>query len=157
MRKNRFSRIVLLEDFVGSGTQMKDVVSFVAELPDGLPILLCPMIVCPEGAEKGRALQNCYSHISFSPVLELPPNILLSKDPTPDEDPFMERLRETVKRQHPRLSNPKCKWTYLGFKSTGALVVMHTNCPNNTIPIIHHASRDGDPWSPLFRRSERVQ
>jgi hypothetical protein len=155
MLKHGFKRIVLLEDFVGSGSQMAEAVKYAAELPTAPPILLCPMIICPKGAEEGRNLQQQFNQLSYEAVFEIPGSSCLSRQASADEDGFMTRLRETILRLQPQLTNPKCKSGAFGFRSTGALVVMHTNCPNNTLPIIHHASNDGSPWSPLFRRSER--
>jgi hypothetical protein len=155
VRKNRFRRIVLLEDFVGTGTQMEHAVKFAASLPGRFPILLCPLVICPTGAQKAREMERAIGHLTFSPVFELPASAFLSKSPIAPEDAFMADLRIAVARLHARLKNPRCRYPPFGFRNTGALVVLHTNCPNNTLPIIHHASSAGDPWSPLFRRSER--
>lgn len=156
LNKKEFKRIVLLEDFVGSGNQMKHAVEFVASLPSQPSVLLCPMVICPKGADRARTLAERIDHLTYSPVLELPQPMFLSKSPGPEEDSFMQELRDTVTRLHPQLKKPKCRYPPFGFRDTGALVVMHTNCPNNTLPVIHHSSRDGQPWSPLFRRSERI-
>ncbi|MCY2990860.1 MAG: hypothetical protein NTY19_23735 [Planctomycetota bacterium] len=156
MRTQGFRRIVLLEDFVGTGTQMEGAVRFAAALPGRFPILLCPLVICPKGAEKARDLQREIGHLTFSPVFELPESAFLSSLPVEQETGFMKELREAVIRLQPRLINPKCKYGPFGFRRTGALVVLHTNCPNNTLPIIHHLSSGGDPWTPLFRRSERT-
>ena len=41
----------------------------------------------------------------------------------------------------------------LGFRNTGANVVLFSNCPNNTLAIMHY---DGsDSWEPLFPRNSR--
>jgi hypothetical protein len=155
VRKKRFRRIVLLEDFVGTGTQMERAVRFAASLPGKFPILLCPLVICPKGAEKARQLEKDIEHLTYSPVFELSESDFLSELPVAHESEFMNELRTAVGHLHKLLNNPKCKYPPLGFRKTGALVVLHTNCPNNTLPIIHHASSDGHPWSPLFRRSER--
>jgi len=39
-----------------------------------------------------------------------------------------------------------------GFKGTGALVVMYSNCPNNSLPVLHNESEE---WSALFPRIPR--
>ena len=40
-----------------------------------------------------------------------------------------------------------------GWRRTGGLIVLHTNTPNNTIPLIHNNSRT---WKPLFKRHKRI-
>jgi hypothetical protein len=42
--------------------------------------------------------------------------------------------------------------TPFGFKNGGLPIVLHSNCPNNTLPIVWE-ERGG--WHPLFRRFER--
>ena len=155
VRSQGFERIVLLEDFVGSGNQMAAAVEFVSSLPSRPPILLCPIIICPAGVERANQLAARYDHLTFEAVLALPAEMFISRDPSPDEDAFFTELRPTLIRLHPLLRRPKCKYPPFGFRSTGSLVVMHTNCPNNTLPVVHHASDDDDPWSSLFRRCER--
>ncbi|WP_285009496.1 phosphoribosyltransferase-like protein [Pedobacter faecalis] len=41
----------------------------------------------------------------------------------------------------------------LGYKQTGGLVVLNTNVPDNTLPLVHHQS---PTWKPLFKRITRV-
>ncbi len=71
-------RIVLLEDFIGSGTQLSetvreeplgnkthllDTLTFVTSLSPSIPVLLVPLIVCPDGAGYIRA---CPTTAKFS-------------------------------------------------------------------------------------------
>jgi hypothetical protein len=41
-----------------------------------------------------------------------------------------------------------------GFRDTGSLVVMFSNTPANTLPVIQHESAT---WTPLFPRTARVR
>ena len=43
-------------------------------------------------------------------------------------------------------------YTPFGYKRTGGLVVMHSNTPDNSLPVIHHES---DTWAPIFKRHSR--
>jgi hypothetical protein len=156
MRTAGFRRIVLLEDFVGSGTQMAKAVLFAARLPSRFPVLLCPLLICPKGVDKANRLVRTIPHLRFEPVVRIPRELCLGKAPVPGENRFFPALRQAVERQHPRLVNPATRYEPYGFKDTGALVVMHTNTPNNTLPLVHHSSVANQPWSALFRRSSRT-
>jgi hypothetical protein len=45
--------------------------------------------------------------------------------------------------------------TAFGFMETGSSFVSYSNCPNNTLPMVHHQPVTGG-WKPLFPRSARV-
>lgn len=154
LERKGLRRIVLLEDFVGTGNQMQNAVEFAAELPGEWPVLVVPLVVCPEGRRRGRDLEARYEHLSFSPVLELPETVFVKKTHTPDELGLFEDVRHLVEatadRMEPSLEGFVGPY---GYGDTGALVVMYTNCPNNTLPVIHHRS---ERWSPIFPRSSRV-
>ncbi len=68
MSTHGFDRLVLLEDFVGTGNQMARAVEFAATLPTTCPILVCPMVICPKGIEKARELMARFPHISVAPA-----------------------------------------------------------------------------------------
>ena len=156
MADNGLRRIVLLEDFVGTGTQMSDAVEFAASLSTHCPILLCPLVICPKGLETGNHLQSSFSHLRFAPVLTLHEADFIAELATPDEELLFTRLRAMVIKLYPQVagSMPKNLYGPFGYEGTGALVVMHTNCPDNTLPIVHHKS--DAPWTPLFPRSSRL-
>jgi hypothetical protein len=157
--KPRFDRLVLLEDFVGSGDQMHRAATFAANLPGHIPVLICPMLICPHGAVRGRDLEHQFStQVRFEPIVEISADWILSREAVPGESQFLSNLREVVERLHPRVMGSDYRTAVdsgaFGWKGTGSLVVLYSNCPNNTPPIVHHDS-DG-PWKALFPRSERV-
>jgi hypothetical protein len=43
------------------------------------------------------------------------------------------------------------KWPFLGFRKIGGMIILHTNTPNNSLPIIWSDVE----WSPLFNRHVR--
>jgi len=161
MNKEKLKRIVLLEDFVGSGSQMSSAVNFAATLPNDCPILLCPLIICPSGFNKGVQLENNYpGKVTFDPALVLDSTAILHKTPQQNEDPLNNKFREIVVRLYGRVEGTSSGILYgpYGFsehvENGGLLVVLYTNCPDNTLPIIHHKS--DTPWHPLFPRSSRL-
>ncbi len=48
----KYARIVLLEDFVGSGTQMESAVKHAAAISADIRVLACPLVTCPEGLQR---------------------------------------------------------------------------------------------------------
>jgi hypothetical protein len=83
----------------------------------------------------------------------------IQKGQVAGEDALFTATRELINRIHLTVSNGVVPNPFIkpygpfGFADTGALVVMHSNCPDNTVPIIHHSS---DTWDPLFPRSSRI-
>jgi hypothetical protein len=156
--KQSIKRIVLLEDFVGSGSQVLRAVNYAATIPN-ISILLLPMIVCPAGLRIGENLAAYYGHVDFVGLLPLPPQTFIADAPYTGESPFYGEIRElacriytTVSGGAPPDANVKPYGPY-GFAKTGGLTVPYANCPDNTLPLIHHTS---DKWKALFPRSTRI-
>jgi len=148
-------RIVLLEDFVGSGTQMRSVVRFAAGLSPDLQILVCPLVTCPAGNEVGLQLSEAYANVAYEAVMQIAPGMLIKPDPQPGEPPLFATVRDLITRVRERLSEPEpdpASQRYHGFKGTGAVVAMYSNCPNNTLPIIYD---ENGAWHALFPRIKR--
>lgn len=157
LAKYNYERIVAVEDYVGSGEQMKKACTYLAQLKS-FPVLLCPLIIAPNGIVVGQSLAS--GNISFSPCFRIPKSSVVSeiKDPQVHEPPVFAKFRKLldktysqVQGQHPTqpLYGP------FGFPSTfgtGSLLLTYLNCPDNVPPAIHHSS---ESWSPLFRRSSR--
>lgn len=156
IQDNNIRRIVLLEDFVGSGTQMKNAVAFAAEHVPNLEILVTPLVVCPDGDIVGMDLQEKHANISYDPVLVIPRNLLIKFEEGDDEPADFSNIRSLIATNRekfvipePDAESQKCH----GFKNTGAMVSLYSNCPNNSLPIFH----DHNPnWEPLFPRIKRA-
>lgn len=142
-------RLVLLEDFVGSGTQMKSSVKWAAETLD-IPILLIPLVCCPKGIETGEALSNRYSKLSFAPTLSLRTEAFLPPSARHNEPSVFTKIRDIIDRVKHRF--PEWHSAPYGYLSTGALVALFSNCPDNTVALIHEK---GPSWEPLFSRITR--
>lgn len=157
MQGKKIERIVLLEDFVGSGSQMAKAVKFALSLPGDRPVLLCPLVVCPVGHRYGQWLERRYGpRLRYVPVLKIPRDEFLTRRPLPGEHASTTSLRALVERVHALVvgATQVSDVSPYGFRHTGATIVLHSNCPNNTIPLLHH-DRKGD-WRPLFPRSSRL-
>jgi hypothetical protein len=141
--------LVLLEDFVGSGTQAKNVVRFASDALPDVRILLCPLIVCPNGDASLVDTTEALANVTYDPVLVLPSTEFHSYEDHSNgnsgpSDVFICSLKAKM-----GFSSEKAMF---GFKQTGAKVVMYSNCPNNTLPIFHY---EGESWKPLFPRVNR--
>lgn len=149
-------KIVLLEDFVGSGSQMKDSVIAACELPSQPQVLLCPLIICPDGADLARNLCQKYASLTYAPVLELSRKDFVAPKAQRDEPALFEEIRTLVADVHPYVSGT-APWLQnygpFGYGGTGALIVKYDNCPDNTLPLFHRKS--DTPWNPLFFRVSR--
>lgn len=149
-----YLRIVAVEDYVGTGSQMREACKCLGQLTE-FPVLLCPMIVAPRGVDAGHRLAK--GHISFAPLFPIPNDITVPKDAPSarKEPPFLAKLRKTINRLWGEVQgrNPtQPLYGPFGFGDTGSLLLTYLNCPDNVPPIIHHKS---DSWDPLFQRSSR--
>lgn len=155
IKANQIDRIVLLEDFVGSGTQMKSAVKFAAELSDDIKTLACPLVTCPGGDETGLELQRTYANITYEPVMRVAPGMLIKPDPQTDEPELYAKVRDLIVRVRDRLGPTEAdeeSKRHHGFRGTGAVISMYSNCPNNSLPIIYDETPE---WDPLFPRIKR--
>jgi hypothetical protein len=163
MRTNNLKRLVLLEDFVGTGKQMSTAVHFAASLPDSPSILVLPLIVAPLGLKVGQGFAGRYSQVSFATTLALRDEAFVCEVPQVDEQDLYPLIRDLIIRLYPLVSGglppddnikPYGPFGFnRGTPRQGAMLVMYTNCPDNTLPVIHNSSHS---WSPLFPRSVRV-
>lgn len=162
-----YKRIVLLEDFVGTGGQSIRTVEWAVRTLK-LPLLFCPMIIAPEGADKYQKLKAkldsergkdpTFPQFTFEPILELDEDCFVETAQTATASLF-GRIRSLSRDIHARLSlsQQQCKEGEFGYwkpnsPQKGATVAMFSNTPNNSLPIIHYGA---DQWSPLFPRVAR--
>jgi hypothetical protein len=159
MTDAHFKRVVLIEDLVGSGSQISEIFDLLADLPPTTKVLLVPLVVCPAGAEVGRDIAAKLPNVSFHPVLELPKHSFVAEMVDPNEPGFFSELRGMLHNTFPLVSggvpahDAIQPYGPFGWRKTGALIVTYNNTPDNTLPVIQHAS---DTWDPLFPRSSRL-
>ena len=156
-----FRRIVLLEDFVGTGSQGLEIVKWALAHSD-VPILFCPMVICPDGFKLFSDLAvNSSGRLKFDPVMKLGDSVFLSSFDTSDD--LMKYVSDLTTRIHPNVAGtcaaggpPYTPHGYHvpGDSHTGATVVMFSNTPDNTIPIVHFNSVNSE-WIPVFPRVSR--
>lgn len=153
-------RLVLLEDFIGSGTQISgdpDILAFARDISSHVSILILPLVICPQGA-------NCIrnevrgTNISFEPIIELKENEFINPRNTPMSNKLFQKIYDILISSYSGVVGNDLKsplpYTPFGIAETGASLVMYSNTPANTLPIIQHQS---NTWSALFPRSARVK
>lgn len=159
MAQEKFRRVVLIEDLVGSGSQMSELKPLLADLPATIKVLIVPLVVCPLGATVGRTLASGLPNVAFDPVLELPKHSFVAELHDPNEPNFFTAVRDMLLRTYTLVAEGKPAhdmnkpYGPFGWRRTGALIVSYNNTPDNTIPLIQHLSQT---WSPLFPRSSRI-
>lgn len=149
--------LIILEDFVGTGTQLCRAVEYAADVFDG-PILVIPLIICAPGHKK---MQESIAGIAtgtvkYAPSLVLSEDCLVGKDAIEGQPKLFPALRKAMQAGYGKIKkNIKgdLSGKAFGYRGTGSLVVLYSNCPNNTPPIFHYKC---DAWHPLFPRSSRA-
>jgi hypothetical protein len=154
-----YRQIVVLEDFIGTGKQTKDIIDFLGNFQEWR-IIFIPLIICPQGDKviTEHLRTKRYDHIFYEPISRLPWELILSDDRPPDSKKLPQLLvdlKEYARGIHTRVTGPDSDGSagYLGYKGTGALFAKYTNCPDNTLPLYHY--KRNEHWSPLFPRSDR--
>lgn len=156
---NGIKRLILIEDFVSSGSQIARDIDFIANKNLDLDILVVPLINCPKGISKFKILSSKYPRLTISSVVELSEKSLILKNPSSIESELFGRIRELIKRTYLKVTNGIDSdsgiepYSPFGFKETGGLVVMFSNTPDNSLPIIYWESKS---WNPLFKRHSRI-
>jgi hypothetical protein len=159
MQTEGYDRVVLTEDIVASGSQMNDLTPIFAVMSPAIPILIAPLIVCPAGLRVGDKIATTYKQVSFSPMLPLPVNSFVTPIPNVGEPDFFQQIRSVASRIHSTVSNNApvdpdvTPYGPFGFSGTGAVIVMYSNTPDNSLPLIHYQSPS---WTPLFPRRSRI-
>ena len=163
IQNHKIKYIVLLEDFVGGGSQMSEAVDYIQQFTDLVSVLIVPLVVCPAGT-KNISQKVLGTSMRYDPVLELSSECFISQMKDDDEKEYITQLREMANRTYLSVTNGQeagkadfdgvlIKPYYpLGWDQTGGLVVMHTNTPDNTLPMFHWSS---ESWSAIFPRHSR--
>jgi len=152
MAENKIKKIVLLEDFVGSGTQVQEALDYVEKSLKDFNVLICPLVVCPKGDELVSKKVEKLVNVDYKPGLLIPNEAMFQRGTNSPNPELYEKFWQLFSRLQGRLGISKTE-AMLGFKKTGAQVVMYSNCPNNTLTLFH---RETDDWKPLFARVNRV-
>lgn len=151
-------RVVILEDFVGSGEQtLKMIKRWLSIFKK--PTLFCPLIICPEGVREYSALPANFCHFSFHPVVSVSDSELLNANTQCALTSHDSVLKPLIEKLHKQVvgdaSTHPPPYTPFGFPpphGTGCRLVLRGNVPDNALPVIHYNSSG---WSPLFPRKPR--
>lgn len=150
--------IVIVDDLVGTGRSLSaNVERFLQSnsevIGKSVPVRIISLVATREGQKTLLSgLQKLpHDNIDFRPC-----EILEERDFAFPEDRAgwmsvddFDRAKSLCQNIGRRIykQNP------LGFGSMGMLVVFPTNCPNNSLPLLHSPSRAGtEQWKPLFPR-----
>ena len=144
-----FSGIVLIEDFIGSGIQSRDIVEYICTTFCNQSILCVPLLCCPEGSRVGEQMEQSLSNLKFRPVLSLSSAACLTPVSVRGEISLANEMRQLVSALPTEVSGYRPGSPY-GFADTGALSVLYFNCPDNVLELVHTDA--GKVWSPLFPR-----
>ena len=114
--------------------------SFAIRFP-GVNVLFISLITCPKGINNLATLESKYSNLTVRHIIKLTDGLFIGEAAVIGEDVLFTDIREIVTRLYPITTNgqpigPK-PYHPLGYKKTGALVVLCSNTPDNTLPVIH--------------------
>jgi hypothetical protein len=153
-------RIVLLEDFVGGGSQVAPALNFAAQLLPDIQVLFAPLIICPSGVVAVDVVVAAHPGLAFQPALSLPSNAFFTAIESPFDVALTTALRTLIHSTYPSVSAgsppntpPYGPYGFPAANPVGGLVVMFSNAPDNTLPLIQFRSSN---WEPLFPRHRRI-
>lgn len=155
-------RLVLLEDFVGSGSQCISALKWAAKNLQ-VPILFVPLVICAPGIDElARISKEHPDKVWIKPLLILGERDLLGpKRNNQTGIPNAKAIEALALAKFEQVAGGKhsdrriAPYTAFGFRETGASFVSYSNTPNNSLPLIHHSPKSGT-WQPLFPRSARI-
>jgi len=156
IKTQHLRKLILIEDFVGSGSQIAETIEHVMDLKLGIPVLLLVILNCPKGAKRFASLQSKYPELTYKAVIELSNQCFVFKTSHKDEPKDFAAARELIKRLYLQTSGNIPEglkpYTPFGYQETGGLIVKYSNTPDNSIPVLHNKSAT---WNPLFHRHSR--
>ena len=151
--KGKTQRLVLIDDFSGTGQTMLDGLKKHMTLLEqansagirAIIIAVAGFAQARESVERFIARNKLLADVYFCDELGSEDKAFSEQSrvfPDPLDRDTAKRIVETkgitLERRHP-----------LGFGNTQALVVFYDSCPNNTLPVLWSESKD---WSPVFPR-----
>lgn len=147
-RDNNFSRIVLLEDFIGTGTQVSSIVKFIGMNFPHLQFLILPLVCSMNGRNKVQDIitEKGYSNVSFRPVVLLDHHSTLSVLTSPNRKAILQGRKKLLEACDEK------KRAEIDRFNLDLLSVLHSNTPNNALPELHVYN---PKWNPLFPRVQR--
>jgi len=175
------THLFILEDFAGSGqTAATDIRRLAIDYPSLKRIVFCPC-VCTEQARQtilevqANLPSDINVDISVLPGIEIPSSArafsddcylwkqhTLPKTPIQMSSEIRRICDEAYSEYHHVENSPYAvevdpiRITSGGYRDTQLLVVLYSNCPNNSLPIIWSTAKGKSrEWQPLFERYPR--
>jgi len=150
--RSGIGHLVLVEDYVGTGTQFGRALEFAVENFNG-PILALPLVVCAPGDEALRGIEaRTGGRVTYKPGVVIPKNCLVGQAFQAGEPVLFKELRDTLLAAFKIMGEPRLDGEEYGFGYVGSLVCTFSNCPNNTPPIYHYSDKR---WNAIFPRAGR--
>lgn len=159
VQNHNIKQIVLLEDFIGNGSQVSKAVNLAIKLFPEIPLLVIPLIICPDGVTNSKVLTDKYSNVSITPVIAMPEYNFINEKIKGDGSKLYLDTFDLAVKSYEQVSNSTTiddnidPYGPFGWRSTGGLIITYSNTPNNTLPLVHNVS---DTWVPLFKRHKRI-
>jgi hypothetical protein len=173
MMTKGLSRLVLLEDVIGTGSQVLPGVLWALKhlrlAGQPVPVLLVPLIICPQGAEFLRTFQQqlaaqnqrqfelgCVLELTYADVLG-PKRDQVATASDVLSDKIEAFATATFDRVAGKMNVPPDEEPFspFGFGEIGCTIVHRLNAPDNTLPLIHYQPPGGG-WAALFPRLSRI-
>jgi hypothetical protein len=146
--------LIILEDFVGTGKQAKEVLAKINQIaPAEWYLLFVPIIILERGF-KNLCEDPNLTRFVIDPVLVVNETSCIRENGQVAEPHEFKQIRAVVKATAKRVTerldeHDDPPLDPFGYKGSGALVVTCHNTPNNTLALIHHRA---PTWIALFRR-----
>ncbi|MCJ7532041.1 MAG: hypothetical protein MUO64_13565 [Anaerolineales bacterium] len=154
--------LIIIEDFCGSGkTFITDLVRISTHYDNFLKVYFCPYIITDHAEKTIRRFAR-----KFTPniILEILPgmtisefmrafsrsSVLFSYEEQKEIKKICVKYHKKYFSDHKFIGKPR-SYPY-GYRNGQLLLVLQSNCPNHTLPIIW-AQENG--WKPLFKRIQR--
>jgi hypothetical protein len=159
VEENKIKRIVLLEDFIGNGSQVSKAVKLAIRLFPEMPLLVVPLIICPKGVLSAKELTDANPNVTINPVISMSEFNFINEEIKGNNTQICLDTYALAHKSYPQVSDSDVidddvdPYGPFGWRNTGALIVMYSNTPNNTLPLVHNKS---SKWFPLFLRHKRV-
>lgn len=150
--------LVIIDDIAGSGKTLSDGLkkflndNRIAIRDRSMYVVVVVLCATPEGEARIRKTLQTFNDIKCDlricePLAKSHYAFLVGNGIWDNADEEAEAKALCI-----RLGTKLVKNNPLGFDQQGLLVVFPNTCPNNTLPIFHHASPGKDGWKPLFPR-----
>jgi len=157
-------RLVILEDFCGSGSDVINYLSFIEEsYLHFTEIIISPYIITFKAKRKiekwiNTSKRSRQYYLTYGTLIpeEMKcfdqDNSYLKTDWFHKTDDICEKIKEISEKTYEKIFQQAFPHKY-GFGNLKIAFVYYFNCPDNSLPIIWFNKLD---WKPLFKRSSRI-